>query len=514
MARITTHLAATALLASLVTGCSGGGGDTPVQPPPLQTPTASISLGAATGTVQAGATTTSTVTLTRGGGFTGDVALAVTGAPTGVTVAGQTIAAGATSATLSIVTTAAAVPGTSTLTIAGTGTGVTITPQTLALTITAPAQPIAQIGTDITNSDLNFGAAIALSTDGTRMVVAANGSANGTTRVYQRSGTTWTQLGADIVGEAAGDLAGTGVDINAAGTRIAVGAQRNSGAGAANGHIRVYDLVGSTWTQIGADIDGSILNSGLGWRIALSASGNRLIAGGPNLFTAAGYAQVFDLVGTTWTQVGATLTGTSSFGWDVDISSDGSTIAVSSPQVPSSGGPGSVQVFRLNGSTWTQVGNVISGTITTPVTVERFGEAISLTANGSRIAIGAPTAPPAGANSGIRGQVRVFDLVGSTWTQVGSSVGGTDLAGVGDGFGFNLMISDDGTRFAASAVATSRGRVYTLTGGAWAQTGADFGTTGAAARSEGIALSADGRTTAIGLINGTPKRVSVFSITP
>ena len=502
--------AAVVLLGLAFAGCQG---KDPVAPPP-PTPTASIALGAATATIVAGATTPVAVTLTRGGGYTGAVTVTAASLPVGVTASTETIAAGATSATVTLTaaSTAAATTGAA-VSVTGTGSGVTIAPQALALTVTVPASPIAQIGADITNGDLNFGAAIALSADGSRMVVAANGAANGTTRVYQRSGATWTQLGADIVGEASGDRAGTGVDINAAGTRIAVGAQRNSGAGAANGHIRVYDLVGTTWTQVGADIDGSILNSGLGWRVALSASGNRLIAGGPSLFTPAGYAQVYDLVGTTWTQVGGTLTGTSSFGWDVDISADGITIAVSSPQVPNSGGPGSVQAFRLSGSTWTQVGNVISGTLPSPATVERFGEAISLAANGGRIAIGAPVITP-GALSGHRGQVRVFDLIGSTWTQVGASVGGTDLAGVGDGFGFNLEISDDGTRFAASAVSNSRGRVYTLASGAWVQTGADFGTTGTAARSEGIALSADGRTTAIGFINGTPKRVSVFSITP
>ena len=504
--------AAVVLLAVAFAGCKGSEPVAPPPPPP--TPTASIALGAATATIVAGGTTPVAVTLTRGGGFTGAVSVTAASLPAGVTASTETIAAGSTSATVTLTAASTAAAATAAaVSVTGTGTGVTIAPQALALTVTVPAQPIAQVGTDITNGDLNFGTAIALSADGSRMVVAANGSTNGTTRVYQRSGTAWTQLGADIVGEAAGDRAGTGVDINAAGTRIAIGAQRNSGAGAANGHIRVYDLVGSTWTQIGADIDGSILNSGLGWRVALSASGNRLVAGGPNLFSPAGYAQVFDLVGTTWTQVGATLTGTSSFGWDVDISSDGNTIAVASTQVPSSGGSGSVQVFRLSGSTWTQVGNVIAGTIPVAATVERFGEAISLTANGGRIAIGAPVITP-GAVNGFRGQVRVFDLVGSTWTQVGASVSGTDLAGVGDGFGFNLEISDDGTRFAASAVSNSRGRVYTLTAGAWAQIGTDFGTTGSAARSEGIALSADGKTTAIGFINGTPKRVSVFSVTP
>jgi hypothetical protein len=34
------------------------------------------------------------------------------------------------------------------------------------------------------------------------------------------------------------------------------------------------------------------------------------------------------------------------------------------------------------------------------------------------------------------------------------------------------------------------------------------------ARSEGLALSPDGKTVAVGYVNGSPRRVRVFSITP
>ena len=126
------------------------------------------------------------------------------------------------------------------------------------------------------------------------MVVGASQSANGTTRVYQRTGTAWTQLGADIIGEAAGDLAGHSVAINAAGTRIAIGAWLNNANGVLfTGQVRVYDLAGSTWTQVGADIDGQSLGVGSGWRVAMSGSGSRLIVGA-NDRTSGGSARVFD----------------------------------------------------------------------------------------------------------------------------------------------------------------------------------------------------------------------------
>jgi WD40 repeat protein len=229
-----------------------------------------------------------------------------------------------------------------------------------------------------------------------------------------------------------------------------------------------------------------------------------------------GSARVFDLVSGAWTQVGATLTGTHEFGDAVDISSDGNTIAVSSPNVPGGAGPGSVRVYRLSGGSWAEVGNVLFGV----QNGENFGDAISLTANGSRIAISAPSnteAAPPGQTNGIQfGAVRVFDLSGSTWTQVGSTVFGRPIEGNGnDELGFTLMISDDGTRWAANATSKSMARVYTLTGGAWVQTGATITRPNAnTGRSDGLALSRDGKTVAVGFVFGSPKRVSVFSITP
>ncbi|GIR59660.1 MAG: hypothetical protein CM15mP65_22410 [Crocinitomicaceae bacterium] len=52
----------------------------------------------------------------------------------------------------------------------------------------------------------------------------------------------WTQVGADIDGEAADDRFGYAVSIDDAGDRIVVGAINNDGGGSNSGHVRVYDL--------------------------------------------------------------------------------------------------------------------------------------------------------------------------------------------------------------------------------------------------------------------------------
>ncbi len=476
---------------------------------------ATLALAAASGSVEGGRTGTIAVTVTRTGTFTGEVTVSAVTLPTGVTIASQTIAAGTTAATLTITTNLGAAAGTTSLSIAATGTGITIPSQAFALTITQG--PIAQLGGDIANTDLFFGHAIALNADGTRMVVGAYGSANGTTRVYERSGASWTQLGANILGEGTDDGAGTSVAINAAGTRIAIGAPRNDGTGANSGQVRVFDLVAGSWTQVGTDIDGDAAGWTFGWRLALSASGSRLIVSGIIDATLTGNIKVYDLVGSVWTQVGNVLTQRNRFGDGVDISSDGTTIAIGSPQIAGSSIRGVAQVFRLVGSTWTRLANELQG----EGPGDGFGTAVSLSATGNRLAV---SAPKDGEGGNFAGKVRVFELVGSTWTQVGGDVIGEpqDFRNAYEFLGGGLVLSDDGSRFAVNSVGRDNEagkdlvKVYTLTGGAWTQTGPtifSYGA-GAAVRPEGVALSADGRTVATGYVSGSPRVTRAFRITP
>ena len=125
------------------------------------------------------------------------------------------------------------------------------------------------------------------------------------------SGGTWTQVGDDINGEAAGDLSGSSVSMSSDGTRVAIGAPHNDGTGSNAGHVRVYAESGGTWTQVGDDIDGeaagdgssSVSMSSDGTRVAISATGN---AGtGSN----AGHVRVYAESGGTWTQVGDDIDG-------------------------------------------------------------------------------------------------------------------------------------------------------------------------------------------------------------
>ena len=60
----------------------------------------------------------------------------------------------------------------------------------------------------------------------------------------------------DIDGEAASDQSGSSVSLNNDGTILAIGAARNDDNGSNSGHVRVYENIAGVWTQLGADING------------------------------------------------------------------------------------------------------------------------------------------------------------------------------------------------------------------------------------------------------------------
>ncbi len=134
---------ASALALSAV-ACGGSADSGTVVIPP--TPVITLSANTSAVTVTAGTSTTTTLTVARSGGFTGDVALAATGVPTGVTIAFNpaSITASATTSVMTIAVGSTAVAGTNSITVSASGTGVTTKTITVALTVptTAPTPAI------------------------------------------------------------------------------------------------------------------------------------------------------------------------------------------------------------------------------------------------------------------------------------------------------------------------------------------------------------------------------------
>ena len=147
----------------------------------------------------------------------------------------------------------------------------------------------------------------------------------------------WSQVGSDIDGEATYDESSTSVSLSADGSRVAIGAPFNDGAGTSAGQVRVFDLTGSSWVQVGDDIDGEAAWDNSGSSVSLSSDGSRVAIGAPDnggggIF--AGQVRVYDLSGGSWVQVGSDINGEAEgdiAGSSVSLSSDGSRVAIGAP---------------------------------------------------------------------------------------------------------------------------------------------------------------------------------------
>ena len=58
--------------------------------------------------------------------------------------------------------------------------------------------------------------------------------------------------------------------MNGAGDRIVVGAKQNDGNGSNSGHARVFDWNGTAWTQVGADINGEAASDQFGYAVSMN----------------------------------------------------------------------------------------------------------------------------------------------------------------------------------------------------------------------------------------------------
>lgn len=188
----------------------------------------------------------------------------------------------------------------------------------------------------------------------------------GTVRIYELSNF-WRQMGTDLEGENNGDFFGCSLAINGNGRIIAVGAQFNDDADSNAGHVKVYKWNGTTWGQLGTNLNGSSENDEFGNSVALSFNGLVLAVGAIQaeevdaVKTKKGYVCVYDFDGTEWIKRGSSIVGDAvgdNFGSDVALSYDGNIVAASA--IKHNNRAGQIKVFEYIGD-WVQKGNDIDG---------------------------------------------------------------------------------------------------------------------------------------------------------
>ncbi len=349
-----------------------------------------------------------------------------------------------------------------------------------------------------------FGYAVALSADGRVMAVSAawEDSAAGAAYVFTNSNGVWSQQAyIKASNNEEGDEFGTSLALSADGSTLAVSALRE-GSGATG-------------------VDGDQTD---------------------NSAYRAGAVYVFTQSGNSWTQqayIKASNTEPSdSFGQDLALSSDGTTLAVGVPFEDSdasgidgdqtnsrAGAAGAVYVFTQSGGTWAQQAYIKASNTET---VDLFGSKVALSSDGNRLAVSAPQEDSSATGIGgdqadngaeASGAVYMFTRSDDTWAQ--QAYIKASNTGEGDRFGYSLALSADGGALAVGAYvedssatgidgdqadnsANGTGAVYvfTLSGDAWSQQSYIKASTveNNDAFGSNLALSADGATLAVGAI--------------
>ena len=288
--------------------------------------------------------------------------------------------------------------------------------------------------------------------------VIANNTRRSPTNSNSKS-KTWVQI-ANIIGEAAGDQSGYSVSLSGDGTTIAIGAIFSDGGNGDNsGNVKVYKNTGGNWVQIGLDIGGEAENDNSGVSVSLSNDGNIIAIGASKhdsnsiLNDDSGNVKVYKYNGGNWVQIGLDIDGEAAgdqSGYSVSLSGDGTTIAIGA--INSDGGNnvndnrGNVKVYKKTGGNWVQIGLDIGG----EAAGDKSGYSVSLSDDGNTIAIGAIQHD--GENTGDvndnRGNVKVYKNTVGNWVEIANF----DGEAANDNSGWCVSLSGDGTTIAIGAV--------------------------------------------------------------
>ena len=331
---------------------------------------------------------------------------------------------------------------------------------------------------------------------------------------------TWTQIGQDIDGENHQDYFGTSLSLSGDGNTVAIGAIEEN----QEGYVKLYTKITDpnfgtwTWTQIGQKIDGENNHDIFGHDVSISDNGNVVAIGAPyndGNGNKSGHVRVYENILGTWTQIGQDLEGENSgdqSGTSISLSGDGSSVAIGAPYNDGNGNQsGHVRIYTkiidtsLGTWTWTQIGQDIDG--------ENSGDAsgfsVSLSSNGNKLAIGAPDND---ANGNQSGQVRIYTKITDpslgtwTWTQIGQDIDGESSY---NQMGKSISLSNDGNIIAVGSggwAVPEYTKLYTIVSnssfGSWSQIGQDinpeFSGDQYESNSKSLSISGNGGFVAIG----------------
>ena len=253
--------------------------------------------------------------------------------------------------------------------------------------------------------------------------------------------------------------------------------------------VLVYERINGNWVIRGLEFDNGISGDDSGFSVDISSDGNTVVIGSPHMGNSAngkGSVSVHDWNGSEWIMRGGLLPEPDQsehrIGHTVAISGDGNSVAYSGPV----GGYGWVDVADWNGSEWVSRGGLIEDADRPRGT--SFGYALDLSSDGVTLVTGDPWFDRDGSESSDNGKVNTYEWPSSKFlTVIGKSeidfsstalnVGDRITLAIGDDRTLNVTIDDMGIDSALTGLAvlasnrseqfgaaTASNKVLTLTG--------------------------------------------------
>jgi|GEM_PF-6936937 len=345
------------------------------------------------------------------------------------------------------------------------------------------------------SGDERLGSAVALSQDGQTLVVgAATHIGPGYVEIYERWGFGW-RLQAQFIGESFDERLGFRVAISHDSDHVAVGGF--------NGMVRTYRRTAAGWARTGVLRTDSGLTA---WALDLDADGSHLIVGDPGFNDNGGAARVLQRTKGGWLPLGEPFgVGTSSenyrdvAGRAVSISADGLRAAVGAPThsgLPEVG-PGVVTMHSFDGDQWQTTAQILGDPDR-----DQFGLDLDLNNAGDRVLIRGPR------------QASLFEMAGDGWREVWTLDDAIPSQSNWIPRVRALAMNGDGTNFALFM--RNSGYVWQEVAGQWRTSAGDFASAPPAMQQTSfISIDATGQTVALAesLAGSGGGRVQVKTLT-
>ena len=325
-------------------------------------------------------------------------------------------------------------------------------------------------------SESNFGSSLAISSDGTRMIVGApaedktsgdygavyiytytNGSWDGGFRIG-RNGTSYPSGGDGGSGD---QMLGRSVAMNTAGTKVVVGASRRDGGGTNQGAAYIYEYSNGQWNLEGFVTASDAGNDDrFGFGVAMNGDGTKIAVGAileDSGNTNSGAVYIYTYSGGSWGSevklrahdAAQTNAGDSHLGYEVAMNTAGTKVVAGAPfhdlnaSDAAAADSGAAYVFAYDGSTWSEEAKFQSSDLEAG---DFFGFSVDINSDGTKIVMGAGEEATGGSQAGA---AYVFAYSGGSWSQQAKIQAADKRASME--FGHDVSFNTDGTKLVVGA---------------------------------------------------------------